>query len=563
MSISKHSKPINQGVSGYVNAWLQSWGFLANPFENWDADREYLPLLSRYYIKPPFYDQLLTEHRSALIYARRGGGKSAARIMVESECGPISASSPVLSISFTDFSYFVDDFTNIQNLALKDYVELLIPAILTQLLVAINAMTSDAIALDKQQIHELRFWLDQFVPYWMTPKYKEDIQKSLSSVIYLKSTLSSHSRHSELARLIQESQQHLTHHDHSNHDTQLTSLFDKLYKQSNRAGSRKRNSSSQSMVELIEFCRATLSSKNSTCQGLFLLIDGVDEYKLTQKDPQAAAKLLDPLLGNIKFLEKPGLAVKFFLPLEFRPAFEEATRADRLPNYTLSWLDETHGKESLGRMRELLQTRLIRYSNGEIRSLSEMCTPELRNTIEEILIQESKATPRHILQLGNQIFVEHCREVSEPESEISTKDLNRALDWYRGSITSSASASISMYQSKQDETTVDKSARQLRIDLEAGRVYIGDVQLRPLPDLQYRLLVYLYRRKGHICSRDEITQAVYQNDAGITDQTLGSLIYRLKNALHKVSPEFSREHYIKTEEGRGYSLQNSENWKSP
>lgn len=549
MAKDRRVYPKSGGLTGHVNAWLEGWGFSGNPFEKWDADHEILSLLSRYYIKPPFYEQLLTESKSSLIYARRGGGKSAARIMLQSECQPFSRFSAVLAVPFTDFSPFAEDFTSVQTFTLKDYLRVILHSALLELFVAISTKKTSEISLDEQEVDEFVDWLDQYSPQWRKPEYLSELRNTLSSL----------NEYSFSSGLIQENQgshkSPLIIYD----EDRITTLWERLLLRHAKTPHRIYSSSSQTMGAFIKFCTKLLSSKTTPCKSLFLLIDGIDEYLLTQDDPQSGANLLKPLLGNIRFLETPGLAVKFFLPLEFRAAFESSTRPDRIPTYTISWSDGIREKESYYRMRELLHARLHYYSNGEVPSLSEMSTPELRYVIEDALIEESKGIPRYILQLGNQIFIEHCRETPEPESEISARDLERALNWFRGTVVASANTlpQFSISKEASQNPTSPKFEKSLQIQLQSGRVYIGNKELPPLPDLEYRLLAYLYRRKGEICSRDEIIQAVYQDESGITDERLGSLIYRLRNALYDLAPEFPKNHYIETAPRRGYTLQNT------
>ena len=170
------------GLTGHVNAWLEGWGFFGNPFEKWDAGRETLPNLSRYYIKPPFYEQLLTENKSSLIYARRGGGKSAARLMLQSECQPISHSSPILAVSLTDFSPFAEDFVSVQTFTLKDYLRVILQSFLSQLLIALSAKKNIEVSLEKPEIDEFQYWLQEYIPYWKESRFLAELKVILNSL---------------------------------------------------------------------------------------------------------------------------------------------------------------------------------------------------------------------------------------------------------------------------------------------------------------------------------------------------------------------------------------------
>lgn len=103
----------------------------------------------------------------------------------------------------------------------------------------------------------------------------------------------------------------------------------------------------------------------------------------------------------------------------------------------------------------------------------------------------------------------------------------------------------------------------LRVEADTGKVFVGSEELAPpLADLEFRLLAYLYERKGQICSRDEIIQSVYlpRPDSrempvdGVFDQAIGSLIYRLRK---RIEPRHGEPTCIKTILGRGFRLEHA------
>lgn len=91
----------------------------------------------------------------------------------------------------------------------------------------------------------------------------------------------------------------------------------------------------------------------------------------------------------------------------------------------------------------------------------------------------------------------------------------------------------------------------LRVDEVAGEVWIGEERIE-LTAKEYQLLVYLYRRAGQVCSKDEIGQAVWPEYEGIVyDHNIESLMNRLRG---KIEPEPSDPRVIVTLRGRGYKL---------
>lgn len=74
-------------------------GFRSNPFEFWNADQE--KLLESYFVEPPYFSSVVgdpLEPSPAAVFAPRGGGKTAQRIMVERSHLP-----DVVVITYADF----------------------------------------------------------------------------------------------------------------------------------------------------------------------------------------------------------------------------------------------------------------------------------------------------------------------------------------------------------------------------------------------------------------------------------------------------------------------------
>jgi len=102
----------------------------------------------------------------------------------------------------------------------------------------------------------------------------------------------------------------------------------------------------------------------------------------------------------------------------------------------------------------------------------------------------------------------------------------------------------------------DHIGGRLRIDREARRVFIGDEELDPPLSLpQYRLIELFYNRNGHICTRDEVVEAVWPDvmGEGVSEQAIDALIRRLRDRLAEHDPD---NQYIITVRGHGFRLIN-------
>lgn len=93
----------------------------------------------------------------------------------------------------------------------------------------------------------------------------------------------------------------------------------------------------------------------------------------------------------------------------------------------------------------------------------------------------------------------------------------------------------------------------VRVDTEAGHVYVDGDRIEPLTDLEYRLLLLLYSRLDEVVDKYEIVEGVWGTEYidEVDDSRIERLVSRLRS---KVEPEPGEPRYIQTVRGRGYQL---------
>jgi hypothetical protein len=102
------------------------------------------------------------------------------------------------------------------------------------------------------------------------------------------------------------------------------------------------------------------------------------------------------------------------------------------------------------------------------------------------------------------------------------------------------------------------SIGRLRMEVGTRRVWIKDHELDPpLSAPQFRFLELLYRRAGHVCTREEIIGAVWPGaeDVGVSEQAIDALVRRIRDRLAELD---STHQYIVTVRGHGFRLDNPE-----
>jgi hypothetical protein len=99
------------------------------------------------------------------------------------------------------------------------------------------------------------------------------------------------------------------------------------------------------------------------------------------------------------------------------------------------------------------------------------------------------------------------------------------------------------------------SAFRLRLDVNAKRVWVRGVELDPpLSAQQYNLLSFLYERAGEVVKREDLINAVWEEDTRwVTEQAFDALVRRLRERISALDPDYD---YIVTVRGHGLRFQN-------
>ena len=95
--------------------YLKSLGFVTNPFQYSNADKE-IDIIDHYFIKPNYFEDVWGNPYnpvSNIIYAPRGGGKTAQRIMIEKRA---AKTDDVLTITYTNHD--LTQFKTIEEITL-------------------------------------------------------------------------------------------------------------------------------------------------------------------------------------------------------------------------------------------------------------------------------------------------------------------------------------------------------------------------------------------------------------------------------------------------------------
>lgn len=105
---------------------------------------------------------------------------------------------------------------------------------------------------------------------------------------------------------------------------------------------------------------------------------------------------------------------------------------------------------------------------------------------------------------------------------------------------------------------------RIHIDHRRRAVWVNGREIKNLSPLEYKLMAYLTQRRSQVCSRDELAQHLYPDDAtlegeGVTDSRIDSVIKRLR---HQIEPHPKAPQYLVTVRGHGFCLKDGDETKT-
>jgi DNA-binding winged helix-turn-helix (wHTH) protein len=294
-------------------------------------------------------------------------------------------------------------------------------------------------------------------------------------------------------------------------------------------------------------------------QALYVLVDRVDELPETAADPAAGANLLRPLLADLRLMEIPGLAFKFFLPDEVVAALFAARelRPDRLTRYEIHW--------TTPQLVNFLHNRLLAYSrDNSLSSLAPFCEFSLADEVDEMLGRMAEGSPRNLLRLGELFIMEHCQG-PDIDGPLRREELERA----HRKLQESLRQELVAYSATVAPPNIEPEAKPLSspppiplkglyLDTARRQVWRDGQLIEPGPvGQEYTLLEYLYRNAGRAVSKDELLQVIYGSQTFLeaSEEALAQMISRLRKKIEPAQ-KASQTTYIITVPRFGYKLEN-------
>jgi hypothetical protein len=364
--------------------FLTRLGFTENPFQFTNADEE--EHLQTYFIPPPYFGSVWGDPQrpsSHVIFAPRGGGKSAQRRMIEYR----AQSENVFAVTYDRFEKL--DAVDLHTIGLDFHLRNIIELILLGFLLEYKGRELQAPSFSSPQREQIESLCGQ---------YLGKINR-LEALDALKSLRTLSSRAKQALREWSGPVNALVSAALASHGVHSPGLGPGIQMgQSSSAGE------APSKIHL-EIAIGLL--KSIGFDSVYILVDKVDETPKTGNDAEDSFLLIKPLLRDLELMQLRDVGFKFFLWDKLQPAYREYARPDRLQQFELSW-----SKDDINKM---LSRRLEAFSEGRIKDLSQLTSANLATGLQVMVTIFASGSPRDMIRICQQIMSEQLQ--MDPDSE--------------------------------------------------------------------------------------------------------------------------------------------------
>jgi hypothetical protein len=402
---------------------LKRLGFEADPFAKTNADEE--ERLNNYFIPPPFFNAVLgtpNTPKSALVFAPRGGGKTALKRKIEIE----GADGDFLCVTYNAFDVSNIKLNNVTAAYhLTNIVRLVLVAVITA--AAVRGVTE----LSSEDRHLL---------YLLTK-----IHLSKISTTELKGAIGAVQTFPDQAK-------ELWNKFAGPLAIVINALLEKIGLGS--AELKKFESQKGDVGSLTEQLRVlSRLSAQLGFPSIYVLIDKIDETPITNGAANAF-QFIAPIITDLQLLELQGYAFKCFLWDRLLDDYQKVARPDRVKYYVLQWSDE--------QLRKMLSERLRAYSAGKISSLQQI-SQESGLDLDQIVTRFAQGSPRTVIRICKEI-VDQQSEIDPSSGRISAAAIIKGFDQIAGNVSAEAYPE-GMIRDLQRTKRCDFTIRYLYIDV--------------------------------------------------------------------------------------------------
>jgi len=374
--------------------YIEYLEFDQNPFQYTNADKE-VDIIDKYFIYPDYFEDVWGDPASPvsnIVYAPRGGGKTAQRLMIEKRA---EEHDEILTITYTDHD--LSQFKFIDEVTLSYHLEYLNRLLLLAFFNRLHTLN------DFQYIYEFNFSERQFL-YKLCRIYLFETPASFpKQAINSLKTIEDHALDlwKKFKEPIADVIKAISKAKGAEIDISKVELDKKL-----------QMSHKDNFINLRDFLRRIGIST------IYILVDKVDEQSLTGNDPKASYTFISDLIKDLELLESDGVAFKFFLWDALRPYCVKEARPDRVFSFTLKW--------EFTQIRDMLNLRLSAYSSKRITDASTLFDDQ-KGLGRAVLFSEF--SPRDCIRICNRILSEQYKSDSTSK-KFRLEVVNNSIDQF-------------------------------------------------------------------------------------------------------------------------------------
>jgi len=359
-----------------LSPFLVQFGFTQDPFGSTNAEQEFR--LDEYFVPPPYFADVLGDPgvpSSRVVFAPRGGGKTAQRRMIEirSEQGD----------DFLCITY--DEFDQPAGLTLAQatwayHMNQVCRRVLVGVLARLEDDPSLADRLSDHQKALLKYQVGRFLGSISRAEFETAVRSLKNLGERAREFVTKWSGPLEVAI------------------NALLAHFglDKVDLPSDLPEEAKQDESLRyHFRHLLEIAQAIGFAST------YLLVDKVDEVPLTV-DASKTFQFIRELVLDLPTLEAPGVAFKFFLWDQVRQTYlESGARPDRIRENHLSW--------SVDELALMLSKRLEAYSAQAVSSFNQLLCDDVRVDAHRLVAYLATGSPRDMIRICGRIVAEQTR----------------------------------------------------------------------------------------------------------------------------------------------------------
>ncbi|WP_379553514.1 P-loop ATPase, Sll1717 family [Qipengyuania sp. DGS5-3] len=393
-----------------MDGFFSSFGFVENPFASTNADKE--PRLSSYFVSPPYFSSVRgdpQDPRSNVIFAPRGAGKTAQKVMLE-DYAESEKENPIFSITYDEFRTF--NRSRLSQLGVDWHLTQIIQRLLAGILALVEE--GHGSQLTEQEKRTLAYSFKNFLGSLSAAEAEKTFNSVRSALERIGAFKDKHGQN--IAAII-------------------AALATKWGFDAPNIKAIEQELKEESLTDI--FVRLKNIIIGFGFKSLYILVDRVDEVSDLANDAEASQKFVAPLVNNLHLLETDNVAFKFFLWDRMEDFVTAAGfRPDRVAVYRLNW--------SPGELEDMLSKRLSAFSDGRIQSLNQLTDGSVDIDLDKLVCLLSIGSPRDVIRLAQRIVDEHTRIVDDG-SPLAIGAIEAGIQKF------SRERSLELYGAKTDE----------------------------------------------------------------------------------------------------------------